>query len=174
MRSKIKVQIGDKVYTNVVLSLEQGKSDMTMTIPTEDSLGVVASCFDLDATLHAFDENDVETGVWYVHKLLSMYVSTDCLPGEEAIRTVVVVFNASAITDEAEEILNIGIEDNMDAIIELGGLIADMSETNIEINKIKGTLEGIPKDLVERFEAINHLYNQLSDRVAALENKLVD
>lgn len=167
----MKIVVNEKVYPNCRLGFNMERGEAVLGIQTDESISEIASVFDGDDTIHAFDDNDVETGVWYVSSVISIYQNYESHAPEEP-REVVVSMKASALTAEAEQALGSSIDENMEAILELGGLIADMTDVQLEIERIKGELDGIPKDLVQRFETIDNRFTSLADRVARLENKM--
>ncbi len=166
----MKIKVNEKTYSNCTLSFNMERGEAVLIIQTDESIGSIAGIFDGKDTIRAFDDNNIETGVWYVHQLVSIYENYESRTPESP-REVCVALKASALNTEAEAALGNSIDENMEAILELAGLISDMDEANIRINNLEGIIEGIPKDIVDRFAAINNLYNALADRVAKLENK---
>lgn len=169
----MKIVVNETVFNDSTWSFNHERGEASLAISSDASISEIAAVFDGDDTIRAYDDNDNETGVWYVHSLLGVYETYGTIsPEDPHPRMVVVTIKASALTTEAEESLNCGIDENMEAILELAGLIADMGEADTRITRIEGVLEGIPNDLVARFDAINNAYNALADRVARLENKV--
>lgn len=166
----MKITVNDITFNDSTWTFNYERGEASLIIKTDMSISEIATAFDGGDTIRAYDDNDQETGVWYVHSLLGIYENYESHTQEEP-RKVVVNINASALTTEAEQALGNGIDENMEAILELAGLIADMDDANIRINNIEGVLEGIPKNIVQRFETIGNAYNALADRVARLENK---
>lgn len=167
----MKITVNEKTYNDSTWMFNAERGEAALILKTNESISEVASAFDGNDTIHAFDDNDVETGVWYVKSVISIYQNYESHTPEES-RQVVVNIKATALTTEAEEALGSGIDENMEAIMELAGLIADMDDANIRINNIEGILEGIPKNITEQFGNVSDWYNALADRVAALENKM--
>lgn len=167
----MKIIVNEKVYQDSQLLFNMERGETVLIIPTDESISEIASVFDGDDTIHAFDDNDVETGVWYVSNVISIYQNYESRTPEEP-REVVVSMKASALTAEAEAALGSSIDENMEAILELGELIADMTDVKMTIERIREELDSIPKDLVQRFANIDDTYSTLADRVARLENKM--
>lgn len=166
----MKITVNEKTYNDSTWAFNVERGEAALILKTDETIGEVASTFDGNDTIHAFDDNDVETGVWYVKSVISIYQNYESHTPEEP-REVIVNIKATALTAEAEEALGSDINENSDAILELANLIADMDDANVRINNIEGVLEGIPKDIVERFGDLGDRYNALADRIAALENK---
>ena len=166
----MKIVVNEVTFANSTWSFDHERGVASLIITTNDSLGEIASAFDGDDTIRAYDNNDIETGVWYVHSLVGIYEDYSSHTAEDP-RKVIVMLKASALTTEAEESLGASIDETSDAIMELAELIADMDEANVRINNIEGVLEGIPKDIVAHFGQIESAYNALADRIARLENK---
>lgn len=166
----MRITVNDTTFNDSTWTFNYERGEASLVIKTDMSISEIADAFDGDDTIRAYDDNDQVTGVWYVHSLMGIYENYESRTLGEP-REVVVSIKASALTTEAEQALGNGIDENMEAILELAGLIAEMDDANIRINNIEGILEGIPKDIVQRFEAIGNAYNALADRVARLENK---
>ena len=166
----MKIVVNEKVYQNCNLGFNMERGEAVLSIKTDESISEIASVFDGDDTIHAFDDNDVETGVWYVTTVIGIYQNYESRTPEEP-REVIVSMKASALTTEAEEALGSSIDENMEAILELGALVADMTDVQLELERVKEELNSIPKDLVQRFESIDIAFCSLADRIARLENK---
>lgn len=162
----MKISINKKTYNDSSWSFDHASGIAALILSTDETIAEVASTFNGDDTIHAYNDNDVETGTWYVYQVTAVYERDK----NEGSRAIIVNMKASALSTVAEEELGESIEENTEAIIELGGLIADMDDANIRINNIEGVLEGIPKDITIHFGEIETLYNALADRVAQLEN----
>lgn len=165
------IKVNESIFNDAIWSFDHERGTAALLLKTNDSISSIAAIFDGNDTVKAYDDNDNETGIWYVTQLLSIYQNYESRTAEEP-REVVVSLKATSLSTEAEESINTSIEEANDALIELAGLIEDMEEANIEINKIKGVLDGIPKDIINRFTSMNNAYNLLADRVARLENKI--
>lgn len=165
------IKVNEVTYNDATWSFDHERGTASLLLKTNDPISSIAANFDGDDTVKAYDDNDNETGIWYVTQLLSIYQNYESRTPEEP-REVVVSLKATSLSTEAEQSLNEGLEEANDALIELAALIEDMEEANIEINKIKGVLDGIPRDIVARFDAMNNNYNILADRVARLENRI--
>jgi DNA-binding transcriptional regulator YbjK len=165
------IKVNETVFNDVTWSFDHERGTAALLLKTNDSISSIAALFDGDDTVKAYDDNDIETGVWYVTQLLSIYQNYESRTPDEP-REVVVSLKATSLSAEAEQSINTSIEEANDALIELASLIEDMEEANIAINRIDGVLEGIPRDIVERFDAMNNAYNELADRVARLENRI--
>jgi len=165
------IKVNETVFNDVTWSFDHERGTAALLLKTNDSISSIAALFDGDDTVKAYDDNDIETGVWYVTQLLSIYQNYESRTPDEP-REVVVALKATSLSAEAEQSINTSIEEANDALIELASLIEDMEEANIAINRIDGILEGIPRDIVERFDAMNNAYNDLADRVARLENRV--
>lgn len=165
------VKVNDVTYNDATWSFDHERGTASLLLKTNDSISSIAANFDGNDTVKAYDDNDNETGIWYVTQLLSIYQNYESRTPEES-REVVVSLKATSLSTEAEQSLNEGLEEANDALIELASLIEDMEEANIQINQIKGVLDGIPRDIVARFDSMNSKYNALADRVAKLENKM--
>ena len=167
----MKIMVNDKTYTDSQWSFNMERGESVLILTTAESISEVASAFDGDDTISVYDDNDVEICEWHVHTLLGIYEDYRSHTQDEA-RKVYVTLVATALTANSEEMLSENIDENMEAILELGELIADMDDANLEIEKIKAELLGIPKDIIARFDAINNVYNDLADRVSRLENDI--
>lgn len=166
----MKIMVNEKTYNDSSWSYNE-RGEASLLIKTDETISEIASTFDGNDVIHAFDDNDVETGSWFVHTLLAIYESYESHPEGEP-RVVVLTLKITALTEAAEETINNSIDENVDAIIEIAEMVADMEDAQVQINEIKGILEGIPNDLVARFNAVNNAYNALADRVARLENQV--
>ena len=165
----MKIRINDMTYSDCLLGIDAERGRAVITLRTGDSISAVASLFDGEDRVTALDDSGAVTGVWYVHTLASIHENWESrAPGEP--REIVVVLKASALADGTEETLGSSIGENTDAILELGGLVADMKDFDTRLNLIEGALEGIPKDIAGHFYAIESAYNALADRVSELEN----
>ena len=167
----MKIMVNEKTYNDSLWTFNVERGEASLFIKTNETIGEVAGTFDGDDTIRAFDDNNVETGVWYVHNLLGIYENYESHAPEDP-RVVVVTLKASALTTEAEEAINSSIDENIDAIMEIAEMIANVEDVSLEIERIKDRLDGFPADIVERLDAINSTYNALADRVARLENKV--
>lgn len=163
------IKVNDIVFNDSVWNFNMERGEASLTLNTDDSIANIASIFDGDDVIRAYDDNDNETGVWYVHHVMSIYVNYESKTPEEP-RQVVVSIKASALTTEAEAALGGDINQNMEAILELAELISDLKDFEARISLLEGKVDGIPNDLVSRFSSINDIYNALADRVAKLEN----
>ena len=165
----MKIEINGKIYNDVVWTFDHANGESSLLLKTNDSISEVAAAFDGDDTINAYDDNNVKTGVWYVHAVTAIYANYESRTPEEP-REVVVKLKASALTTEAEEELNSNINENIDAIMEIAEMIANVDDVSLEIERIKSRLDGFPVDIVQQLDAINTAYNTLADRVARLEN----
>lgn len=166
----MKIQVNETTYNEATWSFDHERGTAALLLQTDDSLSTIAANFDGDDTIHAFDDNDNETGVWYVTQLLSITENWESHPPEEP-RVVIVSVKATSLSTDAEQALGDSIDENMEAILELGGLIADMEEAHTRMNNLEARLDRIPKNISERFAEFDNLYNALADRVAMLENE---
>jgi predicted nuclease with TOPRIM domain len=83
---------------------------------------------------------------------------------------VIVSVKATSLSTEAEQALEDDIDENTEAILELGGLIADMDEAHTRMNNLEARLDRLPANVQDQINELNNRYNALADRVAALEN----
>ena len=165
----MKIIIGNAEYTDAMFAYNNENGQTVLTLKTNDSIGTIAALFDGDDIVHVYDDNDVETGIWYVHHVMSIYQNFESRTEEEP-REVIVCIKASSLSAEAEAALGGDINQNMEAILELAELIADHKDFEARISLLEGKVNGVPDDLVSRFDSINDAYNALADRVARLEN----
>ena len=164
----MKIKVNEKTYNDSTWQYNE-RGEACLLIKTDESIGEIASTFDGNDVIRAFDDGNEETGRWFVHTLVGIYEN----PASHATETreVIVSMKITTLTDNAEAKINNSIEENTDAVIEIAGMVADMEDVNLEINQIKATLDGIPKNIVDMIDNINNTYNTLADRVARLENK---
>ena len=165
----MKIMVNEKVYNDGAWSYDHESGDAVLLLRTTESISEVAATFDGDDTIHAYDDNDVETGTWYIHTVSAIYENYESRTPEEP-REVVVKIRASALTTEAEEAINSSIDESIDAIMEIAAMIADAEDMSLEIERIKSRLDGFPSNIVTILDNINTTYNELADRVARLEN----
>jgi hypothetical protein len=167
----MKVRVNNKTYHYAMWSVDSTTGQSVLNIVTDETIAEVAATFSGDDTVEVLNDNDTVVCIWYVHTVMGVYENYESQPEGEG-RQVVILLKASALDAEAEEALGEGIGDNMDAIIELAGMVSDGGELEIRVNNIEGKLEGIPQNLLERFDEVWNAYTALSDRVSNLENRL--
>ena len=54
---------------------------------------------------------------------------------------------------------------------EIGGIVEELSKLQVQMSKIGGMVDGIPKDLVKKLSAIWEVINAIADQIAIIENK---
>ncbi len=166
----MKIQVNNKIYEDSVWKTHDERGNAVMTITTEESIGEVAQTFDApNSLIITYNDDDIETGRWYIHQLISIYENYESKL-KELPREIVVSIRASTLTASTEENIFSQIEENTEAILELGSLIADVTDIDHKITMLEEDLNAIPTNINERFAALESVYNTLADRIAVLEN----
>lgn len=166
----MKIVVNETTYNDATWSFNHERGTAALLLKTDDSIGTIAANFDGDDTIRAYDDSDNETGVWYVTQLLSVTENWESHTPDEP-REVIVSIKATSLSTEAEQALGDSIDENMEAILELGGLIADMEEAHTRMNNLEARLDRLPANVQAQIDELNNRYNALADRVAALENE---
>lgn len=177
------VKINNTMFDNVTWAVDEGGRGI-LTLKTENSIPSLLEIIGENNNIEVYNDEDVLLATWYNS---GVYAITTV--GGTHTRTVEITFDVSILSGNDKEELQGGIDETVDAAIELADIVAELSSTSDkhdediknakeeivdikeDITNIHNAINAIPNDIPLQLSNIWDFYNILADRVAALENK---
>lgn len=156
----------------------------TLSLDTDEPLLNILNLIAENNVIEIYDDEHMLISVWQNNGFKS--ADSDTINDK---RRVTIEFDVNVLSSNAEELIHKDINDNLNGIIELAGLIDNIDSSTMQHDKdirqlqtqveqdhnqlleLNSQMNLIPNDSGERFNALQAQYNALADRVASLENR---
>ena len=176
----MKVRINEKDYEQAEWNVQNGVG--RFLYPTEDSIVTLLADIGEQNNIEVYDENDVLVSLWYNAGIANAFEIKSPNP---PTRVIEIDFYVSILNDNAEEILQNGIDESVDGIFELAEYISELDDEHAEtrrridmytesVNEIAHNFDVKQDDTDSKFVATNAQFAALAESISNMQIEITN